>query len=1516
MTEILVTLAAAGKSLVSGDAEAAIAATDRLIRLGIRTPGAFLARAKALELGGQISAALESLLDAVVARPAQRELKLRALLFALDQGRHERAAELASFWLRLEPAQIHQPIFLRALQYLRPPFGYCEMKDDVLSGWVIGDISKSVEVEVDGAYAATECKKPTPELHALGLGDGFNGFSVRLPAWRRVVRVGVEGRSLWGSPFAQVNFPAMSPPLRTPESPKAVDIILPVYGGRDETLECIRSILSAGNSIAYRLIVVDDCSPDNQLVENLCELERQEKLVLVRRKINAGFIGAVQTVIDAARSAHHDIVLLNADTLVNGDWLDRLKQAAYTDRTIATATPLSNNAELLSYPEPHRSSRMPDSAELVILDEAARTNRPPPMTIPTGVGFCMYIRRDALHACGGFDEAFLVRGYAEENDFCIRAALQGWTNVVAPNVFVAHRGEVSFGPEKRWLAAHNVRRLKERYPDHDADYDRFLAKDPLAPARRSLQRRVLLPLLQGQSLTLVISEIDDLAWRLGESPEARLLISDRNVALEFRCITGLGRIDYAGVHGLDECDQDLHELEFHRVILCSKHPIAKRLAQCANPRTLPTDFIMKDDDELCTVPEGASPLRLLVPAPVNVEDFRALFNLSKQWQSHAILHRLIVIGRTFNDEQFEGLSNTYIAGPIEQSSLDRQGIIYFRHSVVERYGITGVALLKCTHTRNWVEIARRLKLPLFRLPEVNDFVPPQKNFVKPKTVARSEMNPFVGTLLGLDGLCLTGWAKNNELPGVPVVVELIADSLPIILVRADKIIYSLPNNDNSQVFECGFQCFLRPELVNNIRTISARIANTAHYLDGELDLATLTLPLSSMRSNSSPKETNDSIRPVNYVSNRGGLRLFGVAVDTMQPNRTLSVFAEYKGKRILETRADAWAPELNDVPGINAAHGFSLTLPGEFADGQRHLIHIVDEDGRALFGSPVIVCCTERTIDSWVHSLKTTKSDAQVLTQVLHMAQQHIPLSLDFSAYSDWKKRFGSSSVETVPGTVLVVFGWSSNNKQSLTTTLNSLFEQTHTDWIALLKGSGIDQDKRIRFVGDGLWKSTLEKLLGEADYVSVIEPGDVWHPHTLAHALSALQLQNADIAYSDCDFADAAQTAWFKPDWCPDTFLSQPLLHHGFLARSALLTDVIDDEAPSDWPWLAATVIGDISNRYAHVYHPHHTQARSIPLPSERTLKKVQERFNVKLGTTQESQRHLLIYPLRITYSEPAWPNVTLIVPTRDGIEFLEPCIESLLRTDYPEIDICIVDNGSTCEHTLSYLKSMSSRDVRVLSWPYPFNYSAINNFAVGYSNSEIIGLINNDVETIDPSWLKVMVTQLMRDGVGAVGAKLLWKNHMVQHAGVVLGLHGLAGHIGNNWLNTDPGYCGINQIVRSTSAVTAACLVIRRADYDQLGGLNENAFPVAFNDVDLCLRLRAIGKRIVWTPHARLIHAESATRGSDQLPEKRARLEREKANFFSRWGDELVNDPYYNPNLNLDQYSHTTLALPPRYL
>lgn len=271
-------------------------------------------------------------------------------------------------------------------------------------------------------------------------------------------------------------------------------------------------------------------------------------------------------------------------------------------------------------------------------------------------------------------------------------------------------------------------------------------------------------------------------------------------------------------------------------------------------------------------------------------------------------------------------------------------------------------------------------------------------------------------------------------------------------------------------------------------------------------------------------------------------------------------------------------------------------------------------------------------------------------------------------------------------------------------------------------------------------------------------------------------------------------------------------------------------------------------------------------------------------------------------TLPEPA-PRVSLIIPTRDGAKVLSTCIRSIReKTDYPDYEIIIVDNGSVREET-KRLFAAFARDPAIHILPYPgaFNFSAINNTAAREATGTIIGLVNNDIEVTQPEWLAEMVAHAMWPDIGCVGAKLRYPDGRIQHGGVVLGLYGVAGHAHRLAPGDAPGYLDRLRTVQDVSAVTAACLVVRKEVFDQVGGLDET-LAVAFNDVDFCLKVRAAGYRNLWTPFAALIHHESASRGSDFTPAKATRFAGEYDIMQQRWGDQLLNDPYYSPHLTYD--------------
>lgn len=287
---------------------------------------------------------------------------------------------------------------------------------------------------------------------------------------------------------------SLAPTIRLPprvEKESVVDVIVPVYQGKEDTLRCLQSILAAGCRFPSDLIVINDASPDPELKEELRRLATEHRITLLENQVNLGFVASVNHCMRLHPG--RDVVLLNADTLVSGDWLDRLRSTAYSAGNIGTVTPFSNNATICSFPEFCRENPFPDETSAQELDTLfAEINAGCRVDLPTAVGFCMYIKRAALEETGLFDEGRWGLGYGEENDFCLRGANLGWRHVAACDVFVAHRGGVSFGADKEPHLARNLGKLNSMYPDYQATIERFTVQDPLAYYRNRIQLRLLL----------------------------------------------------------------------------------------------------------------------------------------------------------------------------------------------------------------------------------------------------------------------------------------------------------------------------------------------------------------------------------------------------------------------------------------------------------------------------------------------------------------------------------------------------------------------------------------------------------------------------------------------------------------------------------------------------------------------------------------------------------------------------------------------------------------------------------------------------------------------------------------------------------------------------------------------------------------------------------------------------------------------------------------------------------------
>ena len=456
---------------------------------------------------------------------------------------------------------------------------------------------------------------------------------------------------------------------------------------------------------------------------------------------------------------------------------------------------------------------------------------------------------------------------------------------------------------------------------------------------------------------------------------------------------------------------------------------------------------------------------------------------------------------------------------------------------------------------------------------------------------------------------------------------------------------------------------------------------------------------------------------------------------------------------------------------------------------------------------------------------------------------------------------------------------------------------------------------------------------LARGDFVALMDHDDVLPPNALYEVAAELNAHpDADLIYSDEDKIDENGrrfAPYCKPDWNSDLLLGQNYINHLSVIRRSLIERLggmrEGYDGSQDHDLMLRIVEQTQPKRIRHIptilYHWRHVTgagsfsqsalARCVASARQAVAEHL-ERTGI-IGATVEPHPDGLPW-LRVVWPLAAEPSVSIIVPTRDHAALLRQIATDVLqRTDYANFELVIVDNASSTADALILLRQLEDDPrVKLLRFSGPFNYSAINNYAVARSSGDVIVLLNNDIQVIEGGWLREMVSHAMRPDVGAVGAKLIYGDETIQHAGVVLGIRGggdspgVGGHLDLGMPRSDVGYFGHNALTRDVSAVTAACLAVRRHVYIAAGGLDEKNLAVAFNDVDLCLRIVAMGLRIIWTPFAELYHLESASRGSDMTPAKAERFAREYQYMRTHWGSLLDTDRFYSPNFSLASADH----------
>ncbi len=519
--------------------------------------------------------------------------------------------------------------------------------------------------------------------------------------------------------------------------------------------------------------------------------------------------------------------------------------------------------------------------------------------------------------------------------------------------------------------------------------------------------------------------------------------------------------------------------------------------------------------------------------------------------------------------------------------------------------------------------------------------------------------------------------------------------------------------------------------------------------------------------------------------------------------------------------------------------------------------------------------------------------------------------------------------------------------EQFLKELIDSVEKQSYENWELCIadaganegKQAGKDVEETVRGYMERNTRIRYEKLeqnyniaentnrcvaMAKGEYIALLDHDDLIEPDALFHFVKAINEQHADMMYTDEDKVTSDLKKYYQPHMKPefnlDLLRSNNYITHFLCVKTTLAKEVglfrseMSGAQDYDFIFRCSEKAEKIVRIPRVLYHWRTHEASTADNPMSKMYayeagKRAIEEHLQRTGTSGKVELLPDMGFYRVRYPVKKNPRVSVIIPNKDESETLRICLETLLDTFYPNLEIIIVENNSTERATFEYYKKISEHDqIHLIRWKQGFNYSAINNYGVKYATGDYLLFLNNDVRgTITTDWLTEMLGVCQREDVGAVGAKLYYPDNRVQHAGVVIGIGGIAGSMFVDLPKGRSGYMHKASIMQDLSAVTAACMLMKKSVFEEVGGFSEE-LAVAFNDVDLCLRVREKGYRIVYDPYAELIHDESRSRGPEDTPEKVRRFQGEIEYMRVHHIDILKNgDPMYNPNLSLKKWNYS---------
>jgi O-antigen biosynthesis protein len=739
----------------------------------------------------------------------------------------------------------------------------------------------------------------------------------------------------------------------------------------------------------------------------------------------------------------------------------------------------------------------------------------------------------------------------------------------------------------------------------------------------------------------------------------------------------------------------------------------------------------------------------------------------------------------------------------------------------------------------------------------------------------------------------SGFVFDAADPGRTFVVELLIGGYPVKCGRAADYVDALAARGIGD--GCyGFSFSLADDALHDEAVVEARIANLATAV-GEPIVIRDGAAFGALLSSHGPAP--------GAVRWLGGLRFSGWLADGSEPIVDILV----DGESVSQVRASGWA-QIGDAEDARAVRAFDVHLPQQFADGSARRAAIMNLKGEHLEGSPVSFVASFETNN------RTGGNPAAAHMEALGagMVDRAVPMSIPFAHYRAWRRHLTEPTADGDGLKAAVILVGTGDTDA----TLKSLEAQCHPDWVAASLPETAD------FAGFHI-DAAREFLAGdaaEAEFVIFLLAGARLTAAALTRISRAFtRSERADAVYGDVDIAAADASLWPMafPAFDYERMLEQGYCGHVFALRRAAAQRVIAGGAGNLYR-VFNSFLDDGSKSTENIVHLPGAIATlpSIDLDAAaRALASATQDHLKQRGADAlvTPHRGCVLPAVRIARRS-GEARVTVVIPTRNRRELLEACLASIEPARRKrEFEIIVVDNESSDPDALDHLSSIDGRHTKVVRAAGDLNMARLYNLASARAEGDYLCLLNHHVRALDDEWLEEMLGRMGTTDVGAVGALLSWPSGVVQNGGVVLGPNFATVTAFGDCMDEDAGYCDSLRVAHERSAVTA-CLLTRRKDYNRLGGMDELRFPARFHDVDYCLKLRAAGKRVVFTPHARLRHRAPINEVAGGAAAGSARSDRELRNLRAKWADVLTADPFYNPALSLDLMPFSALAWPQR--